>query len=254
MAENGFQKDCIRPTPAPRSPPGMDKGRAGVKYLKPPLVQAELPRPTQPKGHCVHDDDRHDKSDPRGRRPRRARWLFILALGSLSLLAAACSSNSGSPGVASVGSTTTTAPASSSPAGNSGASTAGALAYAKCMRTHGLTDFPDPNAQGGFDDLPSNINFNSTQYIGANKVCQPLNGGGQHLSPAKQAQIEANQLKFARCMRSHGVPNYPDPTFKLSGGGLTETEGSKGIGVDPQSPQFQAAQKSCQHVRTAGGA
>jgi hypothetical protein len=48
-------------------------------------------------------------------------------------------------------------------------------------------------------------------------------------------------------MRSHGVPNYPDP--KVSGHGVT----LGGAGINPQSPAFQSAQKSCRHLLPGGG-
>lgn len=46
-------------------------------------------------------------------------------------------------------------------------------------------------------------------------------------------------LKYSQCMRSHGVVNFPDPN---SGGGINISSAS---GIDPNSPQFQAAGKSC---------
>ena len=53
-------------------------------------------------------------------------------------------------------------------------------------------------------------------------------------------------LKFAQCMRSHGVPKFPDP----KAGGLLKL-GSKS-GVDPNTPAFQAAQKTCQKLVPGG--
>jgi hypothetical protein len=46
-------------------------------------------------------------------------------------------------------------------------------------------------------------------------------------------------LKFSECMRSNGIPNFPDPS---STGGIDIGPSS---GIDPQRPQFQAAQKAC---------
>jgi hypothetical protein len=46
-------------------------------------------------------------------------------------------------------------------------------------------------------------------------------------------------LKYSQCMRSHGVANFPDPN---TGGGISISSGS---GIDPASPQFQAAEKAC---------
>jgi hypothetical protein len=123
-----------------------------------------------------------------------------------------------------------------------------ALAYAQCMRSHGLPNFPDPNAQGGFS-LPSGITPNSPQYLTADKACQSKEGGG-HLSPAKFAQLETRLLKFAQCMRTHGVPGYPDPTFSANGG-VSQAVG-KSDGVNPQSPQYQAAQKTCMQDENGG--
>lgn len=58
-------------------------------------------------------------------------------------------------------------------------------------------------------------------------------------------------LRFADCMRSHGVPNFPDPP--AGGGGIQFKAGS---GINPQSPAFQAAQKACGNLipgPTGGG-
>jgi hypothetical protein len=51
-------------------------------------------------------------------------------------------------------------------------------------------------------------------------------------------------LKFAACMRAHGVPKFPDPQTGPGGGMLMRI----GRDVDPSSPQFQAAQKTCQKL------
>ncbi len=55
----------------------------------------------------------------------------------------------------------------------------------------------------------------------------------------------SGDLKFANCMRTHGVPNFPDPssTGELNLGAT---------GIDPQSPSFQAAQKTCSKFQPAG--
>lgn len=54
-------------------------------------------------------------------------------------------------------------------------------------------------------------------------------------------------VKFAVCMRSHGVPDFPDPS---SGGGIQITPGP---GVNPQSPSFQSAQATCSKLLPGGG-
>src|ERR1700733_7077255 len=70
---------------------------------------------------------------------------------------------------------------------------------------------------------------------------------GSSSKPGKSASAGYSQgLEFARCMRSHGVPNFSDPT--AVGGGLVNNTGG-----NPQSPAFRAAQRSCQHLIPAGG-
>lgn len=146
----------------------------------------------------------------------------------LAMAAAACSGSPSHPGAGS----------------SSGAE--GALAYAQCMRAHGLTNFPDPNAQGGFSGT-GGADTNSQQYQAAQTACQSKLGGG-HLSPARQREMQARLLKFAQCMRTHGVPGYPDPSF--GPGGMVSQKIGKSSGVDPRSPLFQAAQKTC--MQSAG--
>jgi hypothetical protein len=182
----------------------------------------------------------------------RGTVALIAVLAVMGFGLSACGGGSASPGVASVGSTTTTTQAqSSAAAGNSGNTTANyraALAYVNCMRSHGVPNFPDPSANGtlnvnfqtggkGGSPVSSGINRNSPQYISADSTCRHLLPGGVP-TPAQNQQALTKGLKFAQCMRSHGVPNFPDPTTA----GVVRL----GAGVDPSSPQFQSARKVCQ--------
>jgi hypothetical protein len=118
------------------------------------------------------------------------------------------------------------------------------LAYAQCMRSHGVPNFPDPSSNGMF--AINGINLENGTGKAAENACKHLlpNGG---VVPAAQQQQRIHQLLvFAECMRSHGVPKFPDPTSN----GLN----FRGAGIDPQSPQFQAAQQACQSLMpTVGG-
>jgi hypothetical protein len=58
------------------------------------------------------------------------------------------------------------------------------------------------------------------------------------LTPAQRAA----ELAFSQCMRSHGVPNFPDPNSQ----GALLIQGGPGSSLDPNSPAFQSAQKACQ--------
>ncbi len=125
-----------------------------------------------------------------------------------------------------------------------GASYTQELKFAGCMRRHGEPNFPDPNGNGVF--TVRGIDLNSSQYQRAQKACQYLLPKGGALSPAEQAKLLEQALKFAACMRSHGVPKFPDPTSK--GGGITFSL----RGVDPNAPQYQRAQKTCQQLFPSG--
>jgi hypothetical protein len=166
---------------------------------------------------------------------------------TLSLLAAmvglaACGSSS--PGTA----TGTTA------AQTSKVNSTKALQFSECMRSHGVANFPDPS--GGRVDLqiqktPNSTSVNGVEVNGpafqaAMTDCRSYLPNGGTPSAAQTAKFKAQALAMSRCMRSHGVSNFPDPTFQSGpGGGLGVGIRLNGSGVNPNSPQFQAAQKAC---------
>jgi hypothetical protein len=189
----------------------------------------------------------------------------VAAVLALAALAAGCGGGPGAPRVAALGTTgsttTTPTPGGTAPPadGGSGSSLkmAGGRAFSACMRSHGVHNFPDPDAQGGLTiDSTSGIDPSSPQFQAAQRACQKLlPGGGRPPSPAEQAKMQAWALRFSACMRSHGVPNFPDPTFR---GGAVEIKIDARSGVDPRSPTFRAAQQACQAdlpgLRGTGGA
>ncbi len=126
-----------------------------------------------------------------------------------------------------------------------GASYTQELRFANCMRDHGEPGFPDPNSDGVF--YSNRIDTNSPEYQAAQKACQNLLPKSKPLSPAEQAKLQERALAFANCMRRHGEPNFPDPSS--GGGGISFSL----RGVDPSSPQFQAAQKVCQNLSPVPG-
>jgi len=182
--------------------------------------------------------------------PRAAAFGAIVGFG---LLASACGGTSPSASVARLGTTTTSRPAK----GSSNADGNGSpLAYAQCMRAHGVADFPDPNSQGGFTlqgGPNSDLSPNSSTFQQANEDCQrftPTSGLGHGPSPAQVAQAQAQALKFSQCMRSHGLADFPDPVFHSGGGGGISISIKAGPGSDltPNSPAFQSAQSACQKL------
>jgi hypothetical protein len=123
----------------------------------------------------------------------------IIATAVLTVLASACSGSPSSSG--SGGSSSAAGPANSK-----------TLAYAGCMRSHGVPDFPDPNSGGDFNKTAlKQLSASNSQFQTANQTCGHLLPAGP--PTAAEAQQEwTGMAGFARCMRSHGVPNWPDPS------------------------------------------
>jgi hypothetical protein len=121
------------------------------------------------------------------------------------------------------------------------------LAYAQCMRTHGVPNAPDPGPSGLTTAPPTGLSPSSPVVQAANKICGKL---APALPAGAAAQQDAQQeLRFVQCMRTHGVPNMPDPR---PGGGITITL-PNGTRLNPNAPQFQKAQEECQHLMTRPG-
>jgi hypothetical protein len=162
----------------------------------------------------------------------------VTVLIASGVLAAACSHSSSGPGVANASSSSSASVASSS----SRSSPASPLALAQCMRNHGIHDFPDPDSSGNFDlGGGSDLNPNNPSYQAAARACRSLGSAGKASAASLSPQQIAAVVRFAECMRSHGVDNYPDPD---SGGRIP---GIRHFGIDPSSSQFQAANNACEH-------
>jgi len=125
----------------------------------------------------------------------------IIATTALALLAAACSSASSS---------STSSGGSSNAAGSADSK---ALAYARCVRSHGVPTFPDPNSAGEFNKTAlARLAANNSQFQAASSTCAHLLPSGGGPTAAEVRQEWNGMASFARCIRSHGVPNWPDPT------------------------------------------
>ena len=120
--------------------------------------------------------------------------------------------------------------------------------YAECMRSHGVSDFPDPAppSNQGFAFNPE-ADSHSPEFASANKACKhllPANGGPPTAS--QRAAETTKLLKYAKCMRSHGEPGFPDPIVKPDQLGFNLN------GIDLNSPRFPAAQKACRSLSSGG--
>ncbi|HWE08435.1 MAG TPA: hypothetical protein VG325_03720 [Solirubrobacteraceae bacterium] len=176
----------------------------------------------------------------------RAASLMIAGLACAVTVAACGGSASGGA----VGATTESPNSSSSPIGLS-----------NCMRSHGVTNFPDPsNGPGGegfngiFVSAPGGalvvdrITFSGPVDQAAEKACSRfLPPSGPPPKPTASQQQAA--LRVARCMRTHGVPNFPDPAFSSSGG----VGGKVQLPVNTSSPAFKQARTACGRGPGHGG-
>jgi hypothetical protein len=158
---------------------------------------------------------------------RAALTLAIVGAVGLTLLASACGGSSGA-NVAQIGTTTGSKPSAASDDPN---------AYSACMRSHGVGNFPDPDSGGALKT--QGIDTNSPTFQAAARACKSL--APTAAPPAQQAQLQAQLLAFAKCMRSHGVPAFPDPQSE-SGGTQMNVHHAK---IDPNSPIVKAAIAAC---------
>jgi hypothetical protein len=177
--------------------------------------------------------------------------MWAPAVLALALLAAACGqSPSGGNSVASADGSKADQTAGEQDKDKQKDAQQAGLDFARCMREHGV-DMPDPQADGGFlrigpgpgEGGPSQASELTPPegFEEADKGCRHhleglIQDGGGPIDPAEQDRA----LKFAQCMRDHGV-EMPDPDF--SKGGVRIQIG--GEGFDPNSQVFKDAQKAC---------
>jgi hypothetical protein len=164
--------------------------------------------------------------------PRRARLAAaITVMAAAALLAAACGGSPSSTG------------SGGSPTAGGSANSSSAVAYSRCVRAHGVPNFPDPGSSG---QIPGDAakgalrGVSDSRAKAATYACAHLNPGNSSGSqPAASAQTIAERLSFSRCMRGRGVPNFPDPN---------STGGYDLHGIDPHSPVVKSAALTCLHV------
>jgi hypothetical protein len=117
--------------------------------------------------------------------------------------------------------------------------------YAQCMRAHGVKSFPDPTANGALTLDKTTVE--SPQYRSASQACRSLApAGSQNGTVSPEAQARA--LRFARCMRSHGVSNFPDPSTSGPGGPV-------GFAISQSvhdSPALRSATQACRSLFGGG--
>ena len=123
-----------------------------------------------------------------------------------------------------------------------------AVRFSECMRTNGVGDFPDPNASGAFPSYGVSVTPAVwTKAVAACKALQPPGTLSAKLTPAQ----ESAALKFAQCIRKHGVPDFPDP---VNGQPLVDTNRIPSANKPGGMTILNAAMHTCGHFaeRTGG--
>jgi hypothetical protein len=163
----------------------------------------------------------------------------LVAAAGLALLAAGCGGSSGAH-VAQLGSTTTR-PSASVAAGQAG----NPVAFSRCMRAHGVPSYPDPGRNGAIPkESLQQLGVGLRGFRHAQSACKNLlPNGGSGPAPAQMQQVRVQALDYARCVRAHGVPNFPDPdrTGRIPDPGT--------VGINQGSPKFEAANAACGQYR-----
>lgn len=172
---------------------------------------------------------------------RPSRRLALLAAIAVAVIAAGCGGNSPS-----------SASSSAAAAGGKGPPGETAYQFSACMRNHGVTNFPDPVVKSSAGSTSVSIVINPTitgqpAFKSAQAACQhilPKGGKGPDSSPANQQARTQALIAFARCLRAHGFPNFPDPdaTGQLSQEMITRA------GINFRTPALLTAGKTCASV------
>ena len=175
---------------------------------------------------------------------RKLRPLATIALIAMVALISAC----GSKAPAATGS------------GNAGANSSAAnldldegVKFSQCMRSNGVSDFPDPNASGQLtiDAIAngSGVDTNTPAFQQALSACKDLEPPG-FTGTERTAQQQEAGLNFAQCIRDDGVPDFPDPT---PDGPLVDTNRIPSAATSGGMSLLHDAMQKCRSFAAAAG-
>ncbi len=173
---------------------------------------------------------------------------------ALALLAAACGGSPSSAG--------------RSPDAGGSTDPASAVAYSHCMRSQGVPNYPDPGSGGTLPKVSAQqLGVSSSRLQAARRACLhllPATGGSLKASSLRQCELTGDcpqtlvqqalhdGLRFARCMRSHGVPNWPDPTTDSEGRPYFDLSAHGFSRQQAHSSQIRAKVNECEHEMPGG--
>jgi hypothetical protein len=116
------------------------------------------------------------------------------------------------------------------------------------MREHGVPNFPDPQVvnhggETGIRQVLSATTAASPAFQGAQKACAGIMPSPQNATEDAQQRHERvlGLLSFARCMRAHGLSNFPDPNDQ----GQIDRQTLATAGIDVHLPSVIRAAMTC---------
>jgi hypothetical protein len=174
----------------------------------------------------------------------------VIATSAVALAAVACSSPSATG-------------SGHHPGTGGSASTRSTVSFATCMRSHGVPNYPDPGSGGTLQKTSAQrLGVSSSDFSTAQRSCQhllPATGTSLTASSLQQCylaevcpqalvqQAMSAGLRFAQCMRTHGAPNWPDPSIDAEGRPLFNINVPR-----PAPPQVSNAINECTRVEHPG--
>lgn len=169
------------------------------------------------------------------RRALAVRPLALLSLIALSSVLAACGKSS----------------PSSSPTAAAATRADDAVKFSRCMREHGIKNFPNPEGSGGALRLRlrqrAGEGVSPQTMQAAQRACRrysPFAAELAKLTPQERIERQEAVLKFAKCMREHGIDLHASTSGDAVRIAVHAPAGTAG-GPIPESPAFLAAQKAC---------
>jgi hypothetical protein len=117
------------------------------------------------------------------------------------------------------------------------------LKFARCMREHGMSWFPDPQPGAGGLQIRVPAGQDKAKVDAAMAACKKFMPNGGPNDRPDPAQLEQAR-QMSQCMRDHGITNFPDP----SANGQMMLDRNK-LGTGPGDPKFDAADKACAQFR-----
>jgi hypothetical protein len=128
-----------------------------------------------------------------------------------------------------------------------------AVKFSECMRAHGVSAFPDPNASGQLTiDAVANgssVNTNAPAFKQALSTCKHLEPPG-FTGVKRTPERQQAALKFAECIREQGVKDFPDPA---PNGPLVDTNRIPSAASASGIAILNAAMHRCSRMAAAAG-